>query len=255
MWRAVRITILLGILAAVAASTFLTRLRTTSWEQPVRAAIFPINGDGREATASYIAGLTREKFEPIAEFLQQEAARYGVTVSEPVTLALGAPVQTMPPGTPEHRSGLDVILWSLQLRYWAWRHGDMPGPSPHIRMFVIYFDPEVHNKVAHSLGLQKGMIGVVHAFATRQQTAQNNVVIAHELLHTLGATDKYDLETNLPRHPDGFAEPDKVPLFPQEWAEIMGGRTPLSESKAEMPPGLGAVLVGSATAQEIGWTK
>jgi hypothetical protein len=253
MWRAVRIALLLIILASVGLSSLLTRLRTSSWEQSVRVAVFPINGDGRAATAAYIAGLTREKLEPVAEFIRSEATRYGISVSDPITVALGPELREQPPVAPTQRSGLSVILWSLQLRLWAWRHGDVPGPSPHVRIFVIYFDPEMRTQVAHSLGLQKGMIGVVHAFATRHQTAQNSVVIAHELLHTLGATDKYDYGSNLPLHPDGFAEPDKVPLYPQHWAELMGGRISLSESQAEMPSDLSAVLIGAASAREIGW--
>ncbi len=255
MWRIFRIVVLLIIFVGVGLSTVLTRIRTTSWEQPVRVAVFPINGDSRDATAAYIAGLSQEKFAPVAEFIRSEAKRYGIGISEPITIALGAPVHAFPPRTPARHSGLEVILWSLRLRYWAWQHGDVAGPSPHIRMFVIYFDPEMRNQVAHSLGLQKGMIGVVNAFATRMQTAQNNIVIAHELLHTLGATDKYDPENNLPRHPEGFAEPDKMPLYPQQWAEIMGGRTPLSDTRAEMPASLDSVLVGSATAAEIAWVK
>ena len=35
-------------------------------------------------------------------------------------------------------------------------------------------------------------------------TGPNNVVIAHELLHTVGATDKYDPVTDAPRIPDGL---------------------------------------------------
>ena len=46
--------------------------------------------------------------------------------------------------------------------------------------------------MAHSTGLQKGMLGVVNAFASADQEGSNAVVIAHELLHTFGATDKYD---------------------------------------------------------------
>ena len=58
----------------------------------------------------------------------------------------------------------------------------------------------------------------------------DDMVIAHELLHTLGATDKYDLRTNQPAHPDGFAEPDREPLYPQSFAELMGGRIPVSNT-------------------------
>jgi hypothetical protein len=82
----------------------------------------------------------------------------------------------------------------------------------------------------------------------------NDVVIAHELLHTLGATDKYDLATGLPSHPAGYAEPERAPLHPQSHAELMGGRIPLSGSRAETPESLRRVVIGPATAREIGWT-
>jgi len=83
---------------------------------------------------------------------------------------------------------------------------------------------------------------------------QNNVVIAHELLHTLGATDKYDPGSNQPRFPDGYAEPGRQPRLPQEYAEIMAGRTPLSATQSVTPDGLEHARVGPATAAEIRWT-
>jgi len=81
------------------------------------------------------------------------------------------------------------------------------------------------------------------------------VIIARELLHTVGATDKYDPRTNQPAYPDGYAEPGRQPRLPQEYAEIMAGRMPVSESEAEMPRGLENVLIGAKTAQEINWPK
>lgn len=78
--------------------------------------------------------------------------------------------------------------------------------------------------------------------------------MAHELLHTLGATDKYDLATNLPIYPAGYANPDAQPLHPQNAAELMAGRIALKESKAEMPISLSGTVVGLTTAAEIGWT-
>ena len=83
----------------------------------------------------------------------------------------------------------------------------------------------------------------------------NDTVIAHELLHTLGATDKYDLRSNQPAHPDGFAEPDREPLYPQSFAELMGGRIPVSSAESTTPESLQQVIVGAKTASEIGWRK
>ena len=78
-------------------------------------------------------------------------------------------------------------------------------------------------------------------------------MLAHELLHTLGATDKYSLTSNLPRFPDGFADPTLKPAMPQKKAELMAGRIPLDEQHAEMPESLRSVVVGRLTAAEIGW--
>jgi hypothetical protein len=132
----------------------------------------------------------------------------------------------------------------------------VPGRTPaRIRMFVLYHDPAVKEPVPHSLGLQKGLVGVVHAYADAQMAGQNNIVIAHETLHTVGATDKYDLETGAPIYPAGYAEPDAEPRFPQRYAEIMAGQRALSEREREMPAELSDVAVGLATAGEIGWTR
>jgi hypothetical protein len=139
------------------------------------------------------------------------------------------------------------------MRYWAYRNADMSGPGPQVRMFLLYFDPALNKKLAHSTGLQKGLIGRVNTYASRDMAKQNNVVIAHEFLHTLGATDKYDPATNQPLFPDGYANPTLYPLLPQQFAEIMAGRTPLSRNEAETPSSLDDALIGSKTAQEINW--
>jgi hypothetical protein len=78
------------------------------------------------------------------------------------------------------------------------------------------------------------------------------VVIAHELLHTLGASDKYDPQSLAPVFPDGYAEPDRQPRHPQRLAEIMAGRFALADGQLAMPERLGQTLIGPRTAAEIG---
>jgi hypothetical protein len=63
------------------------------------------------------------------------------------------------------------------------------------------------------------------------------------------------LATKLTAYPDGFAEPDKSPRFPQDFAELMGGRVPVSEAQADIPKSLAQTLIGEKTAKEIGWLK
>lgn len=140
------------------------------------------------------------------------------------------------------------------MRVWAWRmEMSHDGPPANIAMFVLYHDPDSHDRLEHSLGLEKGLIGVVNTFASRSMNPTNNVVIAHELLHTVGATDKYDPATNQPLYPEGYAEPDRTPRHPQEKAEIMAGRVPLSDSESQIPSSLKKSVVGPGTAAEINW--
>ena len=139
------------------------------------------------------------------------------------------------------------------MRYWAWRIAAPPGAAPDIKLFVLHHDPAISPAVPHSMGLQKGLFGVVHVFADAGMKGSNDAVIAHELLHTLGATDKYNLRSNQPIHPHGFAEPDREPLYPQSFAELMGGRIPVSPAQSTIPESLQQVIVGPITASEIGW--
>ena len=255
MWRYLRIALLLFILATVAQTAWLTRKRSAEWKVPLRVAIYPVAADASDATRKYIAGLGEDAFQDIEEFFGREAAKYSIPLIPPVDVTLAPPVASTPPPAPFGGNALQAIAWSLKFRFWAWRNDTSRGIPPHVRVFVTFHDPALTQRVPHSTGLAKGMLGAVNAFAASAQEGENNVVIAHELLHTLGATDKYDLATNQPRHPEGYGEPDRTPLHPQRRAEIMGGRIALSKSSADMPSGLRQVVVGDATAREIGWAK
>jgi hypothetical protein len=169
-----------------------------------------------------------------------------------VALRVAPPLAAMPPLPPERPSTLDAILWSLHLRWWAWRHDRIDGLQPRVRLFVLFHDPEQLSALPHSTGLNKRGVGIIHAFANRPQRRQNAVVIAHELLHTFGASDKYDLATLQPIYPAGYAEPERSPRLPQSKAEIMGGRTPVDEQHAEIPTSLADTVIVSETARESG---
>lgn len=249
-----RILILLIILFGVAGGEYLSRTRSTDWNDKLWVVIYPINADGSSKTNSYIHNLSVEDFKPIESFIKREAKRYKLASTEPISVYLSKPLNTQPPMPPRDSNVFSIMLWSLKLRYWAWANDNFKTPKD-IQIFVRYFDPEKTTRVAHSLGLQKGMLGIVNAFSSKKQNAQNNVIIAHEMLHTLGASDKYNLSNNQPIYPIGYAEPERNPLLPQQRAEIMGGRIPISETESKIPKGLKYVLVGNETALEIRWIK
>jgi hypothetical protein len=255
VWKIIRIAVLLLVLAGVGAAAWLDRVSTTSWDKALWVGIFPLNGDGSDAATRYIDNLTVEDFASIESFFARQAARYGVTVERPVRVDLYPSPRELPPALAPGSNRLQIVWWSLKMRLYARRMADVPGrPRSHIRVFVVYHDPKVTETVPHSLGMQKGLIGVVHAFADRNMTGSNSIVIAHETMHAVGATDKYDLQTGAPLYPAGYAEPDSSPRFPQRYAEIMAGQRAISEGDHEMPETLRDVVVGAQTAQEIGWT-
>jgi hypothetical protein len=256
VWRNVRIAILLLVLIWAAGHTWLERIASTGWKEPLWVGIFPVNADGTQAAQSYIAALDEHEFADIEDFITREAHRYGKTLTEPVHIALYPEVNQAPPRLERNAGMLGTVLWSLRLRWFAWRSVDFGGRAPpRVRLFVLYHDPQTLQTVPDSHGMQKGLIGVVHAFALQSMAGSNSIVIAHELLHTLGATDKYDPSNGEPLFPGGFADPDRKPLYPQEKAEIMAGRRALAEHETQMPSTLGAVVVGPATAAEIRWTR
>lgn len=251
MWRRIRIGVLLLILFVVVATTLSDRRRTTDWSFPLWVGVFPVNGDGNPSTQQYIDGLAVEQFESIDEFFATEASGYGVTLEQPVKVVLYPAVTEPPPRLPPAAGVPGTIWWSLKLRYYTWQQASHTPAD--IRIFVLYHDAATTSAVPHSLGLQAGLLGVVYAYADESLDEPNNVVIAHEVLHTLGATDKYDPETNQPLYPQGYGEPDAEPLLPQAMAEIMAGRIAISETEAEMPAALADAVVGPETAREIRW--
>ena len=256
VWRVVRIGLLLLVLGAVTLQAWLDRVATQSWRDTLWVGIYPLAGDGTPQAQRYIEGLTVKEFAGIEAFFAREAHRYGVRVEEPVHVELYPQGSVLPPELAPGAGPLGIALWSLKLRWFAAHASRIPGRiPPRIRLFVLYHDPSTLDRVPDSHGLQKGLVGVVHVFADPALSGSNSIVIAHELLHTVGASDKYDLATDLPLFPAGFANPDRTPLYPQEQAEIMAGRRAISAQDAEMPHSLREAVVGPVTAAEIRWTR
>lgn len=254
MWRKFRIIILLLILATVLQQLWLDKA-DLAWRHNLYVAVYPINADSSEEVSAYLRTLSRDDFEPMAEYFAEEAASYKLGLRRPIEVQLGAVVDKLPPAPPRNGSVLSTMLWSLEFRWFAWQNSPKVNIKPDIRLYLLYHDPNTNNMLGHSTALNKGRIGRVNLFGSSAYAKKNLVVTAHELLHTLNATDKYDLHNNLPSFPEGYAEPEKIPLYPQNFAELMGGRVPKSANEAEIPKSLRHTLIGEKTAREIGWLK
>jgi hypothetical protein len=227
----VRLAILLAVLVFVALGAWLDRRRSTDWDGTLRVTVYPVAADTDSVTTRFVAGLDDAAFSDLTDFMADEAARYAVGIDEPVSVRVSHAVRELPPAAPTDPGPLRVALWSLKLRYWAWR------------------------VAADSTGLQKGLVAVTHLFAGDEASGGNDVVLTHEFLHTLGATDKYDLRNGQPQAPLGLGDPAQNPLYPQQTGEIMAGRIALNSHEAAIPDSLEQMTVGPVTAREIGWLR
>jgi hypothetical protein len=253
MFKALRIAVLLLVLFVVVANTWLTQSRSTDWDNSLWVKIYPVNADGEAATAAYIASLALGDFEDIEAFFAREARRYGQPIERPVRMELGELVAEQPPTLARDPGIFSIAMWSLKMRWWIGSvTNEQDTIEPDVSIFVRYHESGSAPVLEDSVGIQKGMFGIVNAYTGRRYRGANNMIIAHELLHTLGASDKYELATGQPTVPDGLADPGKKPLYPQSQAEIMGGRIALAADDAVIPQSLGFVVVGPATAAEVG---
>ncbi len=123
--------------------------------KPLWVGVFPIAGDTSERTSGYVAGLSTQDFQPIADFMRREAVSRG-RPPEVLRLQLHPGPFAPPPERSASHGAVANALWSLRLRWYAWRRmKQVAGPPPTVRLFVIYHDPTRTVKVPHSVGLQK----------------------------------------------------------------------------------------------------
>ncbi|NOQ36719.1 MAG: hypothetical protein GQ569_12635 [Methylococcaceae bacterium] len=255
LFKIIRILILLLLLASVAFYSKTQKLKSQSWASPLNVVIYPLNADNSPEVADYISGLKEDDFIEIDDFFQRQSKNYSIVTPQPTLTTLGQTLTDHFPPTPTPNSSpLEIIWWGLKFRYWAFRYTPDSESNHHrVRVFLHYHKADDNSVLQHSLGMDKGLLAIVHAFGDKRQQAQNNIIIAHELLHTVGATDKYGAN-NQPAFPEGYANPDKTPLHPQKKAEIMSARIPLTVTKSVMAETLKQCVINQQTAKEINWS-
>lgn len=256
LFKAIRVGILLVILIIVAGNHWLGMARLAEWNGPIWITVYPIPADNRPETLSYLRSLEPDTFEAVSTFFSREAKRFGLDLPRAAHFQLAPIPDSLPPAVPDGANRVAIGWWSLKMRWWAWRRQQQDGlPDPDIQVFMLYRSAQGSAQLDRSIGIQKGRYTLVNAYASPAKAARNNFVVAHELLHVLGASDKYDPATGQPLAPDGLANPKASPLYPQSHAEIMAGAIAVSPNEARIPASLARGVIGGATAQEIGWRE
>jgi len=254
VFKLVRVVLLLSILFVIMVNTWMTEKRMAAWERPILVTIYPIVADREPASLKFVEGIDAASFADINHFMSREARPYGFNVTPAFRFQVARTGRELPPEVPAQFDPVAVGWWSLKMRWWAWmRDLEDELVSPDIQMFVLYHSLNGDNEVGISVGMRKGRYGIVKAYARDSMNSENRIVLTHEMLHVLGASDKYVLSTGEPIFPNGYAEPDAKPLFPQKSAEIMGGRIPINSFTSVMPESLDECRIGRQTAVEIGF--
>ncbi|MCC6897900.1 MAG: hypothetical protein IT377_02935 [Polyangiaceae bacterium] len=257
-FRRVRVGLLVAVLAVVllwAWNDVRRRKARTEWKQTVQVALVLLRrGAVDPASVAELKARTRE----LEARLAQEMARHRGT-SEPVPFAftvygpidVGAPP---PRPTGDELGALAKHAWDSwqyfrdvdQRAAVEWRAADS-------RIYLVLQAPASEGKkTVEGQSEQGGRVGSVEVELDSSMVDFALFVAAHELFHTLGATDKYDA-LGRARVPDGLPEPDRAPLYPQAAAEIMARNRVVAPGNERPPDTLAELSVGPATAREIGW--
>lgn len=224
------------------------------WQQPMRVAVYPYNVDGSAAVDAYIRTFGQSDLDRISDYFAAQAERYHLALPRPFELVIGPAIANAPPMPVDQNSRLERLGWALSIRLWRLRFDDR-GLDPDIVAVARFNRVTDESPILHSIGIAEMRLAVANLPATERHRGYGQVLLAHELLHTVGAEDLYHPATGLPVFPAGYAEPNREPRYPQEQAELMAGRIPVQPGRAVQAVNLDETRIGPRTAREIGWLR
>ena len=258
----VRVGVLLFVLFFVvlyAIRDVRSRRARNDWRAPVDVAIVVVHVAGTEPVEPEALLAFRARAPALADRLAAEAERIHPGIVRPFRFTVFGPVEAGA-AAPQPASDGVVDLVKQAWRQNRWLAGVDPAAGVvtdqwDTRIYVEARKPaSVKRSFVEGLSQEGGRIGIVAVELDPSMADFTLFVVAHELLHTLGATDKYDAN-GFALDPSGLAEPDRVPKYPQRFAEVMARNRPLTADREAVPAVLGELAVGGLTAQEIGWRR
>ncbi|HKY41010.1 MAG TPA: hypothetical protein VJN18_33980 [Polyangiaceae bacterium] len=253
-----RVSVLLSILIVLllwGAHDWSDRRARVAWQKPLRVALVLV---AREPIPEGTLGLLTARSFDLERRLAHEYARYTGHTETPVEIVVrGVASEAEAPPSLEGDDLLDLVTYGA--RQWRWTSAiDSQARVERgydSRVYLV-LKPAVGKEPAFVKGESEygGRVGIAQADIARDTVDFALFVVAHELFHTLGATDKYD-EQGHARYPGGFAEPQRPRLYPQPGAEVMARGVPLAPGFERAPETLDELYVGDATARELGWVR
>jgi hypothetical protein len=263
-FRRVRVLILLlalAVLGIYAMDLQVERDARREWLRPLHVAVVLVElGD---LTPS-VERAFRDRARDAADLLAAERRRYLARSDAPFVFHVFGPVRgESRPRAPDEdaesgEAGLfDRMLYGIELRRFLGGLNDaarLDADRFDVRMYV-FAQPAAPGHAARfveGVGESGGELGMVDVDLDLTMVDTAWIAVAHETLHTVGATDKYT-DSGRSAVPEGLADPARQPLYPQKHAEIMAGEIALSPDEGRLVDRLEDVRIGATTAREIGW--
>jgi hypothetical protein len=255
----VRVGVLLAILLGVVLFAWRDVRRRhgrTTWDRPLDVALVILRDGPVDPDA--VAAM-RARLPALSDRLGAEMHRHGAAGTRPFFFTLHGPVDvTAPPPLRADDGFADAVQRTLALRAYL---ADVDGRAGvdsgayDARIYVVVRPPVSRDRMGiEGASEDGGHVGSVQVELDASMVDFALFVATHELLHTLGATDKYDA-TGHALDPDGLAEPALSPRYPQRLVEVMARSRPLGGGLEVPPESLDELSVGAKTAQEIGWLR
>jgi hypothetical protein len=256
-FQRIRIAILLGVLALVAvyaAADVHGRRARKDWDHTLSVAVVLLDQGGidRAATERF-----KDRMPALEARLAAEASRWHPGTPKPFAIEVFGPVAiAAPPPPPPDEDGVIALAqhsWKTS-RYYAPldEQAGVATRAYDARIYVVVRPAQgAGSSFAEGSSEQDGRVGTVAVELGDGSVDLALVVVAHELFHTLGATDKYDAMGKV-RRPEGLAEPELGNQ--QRFVEIMARTRPIG-SEEKIPEWIDDIAVGPTTAQEIGWAR
>jgi hypothetical protein len=254
----IRLGILTGLLAITvlfALHDIQSRRARTEWQHPVSVAVALVQlGPVDQAALNALNG----RFHALEVRLASEYHRYGGRLDRPVAFTLYGPVSVDQPPPADPDSDIPSLARHAY-ELWRWTHAvdvgsGLPARSFDSRIYLVMRAPRDKGRQwVEGSSESGGRIGLAKVELDVSSVDLALFVASHEFLHTLGATDKYDPSTGLAAIPMGLVEPERVPAYPQRYAEVMARNLVLAPGSERPPESIAELGVGVVTAREIGW--
>lgn len=255
----IRVTVLLAVLVGVllwAWRDIHSRRARNDWDHTLEIAVVVLRTAPTDNAA--ISAL-RARGAALDARLAEEMKRHRPGAPKPFSFSFFGPVDvSAPPPTPASGGILDLAKHSWASSRYASgvdTEAGVDASAFDVRIYVVVRPPASElRQMVEGFSEQDGRIGTVQVELDATSADFALLVVAHELFHTLGATDKYDASGHT-MIPDGLAEPRRVPMFPQRFVEIMARNRPVASNDERVAESLGELGVGPVTAREIGWLR